>query len=154
MNKLRNGKGLARKDEWFIDFFAVVWFGSLHTPYPLSPVSKRVRRHTGRLRKSDNLLTGEGGRGWARSRIIRPQGSLILYKSFNTLWFWLKKIVFAGNTVCTVYLCKRNLNYYNEIFSSLNHCIRLNSGVWSGLDLFCLKKLGWQSWNHLWKSLA
>jgi hypothetical protein len=28
---------------------------------------------------------GEGRRGWARSRIIRPQESLGLYRSFNTL---------------------------------------------------------------------
>ncbi len=29
---------------------------------------------------------GGGGRGWARSQIIRPQESLALYKSFDTLW--------------------------------------------------------------------
>ncbi len=36
-----------------------------HPPPPPSPVSKfdRRRRHTGRLRKRDNWLTGEGGRG-------------------------------------------------------------------------------------------
>jgi hypothetical protein len=33
---------------------------------PPSPVSKLDRRHTGRLRKMNNLLTGEGGRGWGR----------------------------------------------------------------------------------------
>ncbi len=33
------------------------------TPSHLSPVSKLDRRHTGRLRKRDNLLTGEGGWG-------------------------------------------------------------------------------------------
>jgi hypothetical protein len=26
------------------------------------------------------------GRGWATSQIIRPQESLVLFKSFNTLW--------------------------------------------------------------------
>ncbi len=32
------------------------------------------------------MLTGDGGgRGWARSRIIRPQERLVPYKSFNTL---------------------------------------------------------------------
>ncbi len=58
--------------------------------HPLSPslVSKLGRRHTGRLRKRDNLADGRGGgwRGRAWSRIIRPQESLVLYKSFNTLW--------------------------------------------------------------------
>ncbi len=44
------------------------------------------RPHTGGLRKRDKLLMGEGGRGWARSRIIRPQESLVLYKLFTTLW--------------------------------------------------------------------
>jgi len=56
-------------------FLAVVWFGS-SCPFPPSPVSKLDRRHTRR----------RGGRGWARSRIIRLQESLVLYKSFNTLW--------------------------------------------------------------------
>jgi hypothetical protein len=32
-------------------------------PPPSSPVSKPDRQHTGRLRKRDNLLTGEGGGG-------------------------------------------------------------------------------------------
>ncbi len=46
-------------------------------PHPLpSPVSKLDRRHTGRLRKRDNLLTEEGG---------RRRESLVFYKSFNTL---------------------------------------------------------------------
>jgi hypothetical protein len=34
-------------------------------------VSKLDRRHTGQLRKRGNLLTGEGGRGWAWNRNIR-----------------------------------------------------------------------------------
>ncbi len=64
----------------------IIWL--LAQPIPPSPVSKLDRRHTcGRLRKRDNLLTREGGREWAKSQIIRPQESLILYmyKSFNTL---------------------------------------------------------------------
>jgi hypothetical protein len=48
----------------------MIWF----LPNLPSPVSRLDRRHKG-LR--DNLLTGAGGeRGWARSRIIRPQESL------------------------------------------------------------------------------
>ncbi len=31
------------------------------TPTPPPPVSKLERRHTGRLRKRDNMRTGEGG---------------------------------------------------------------------------------------------
>jgi hypothetical protein len=33
------------------------------------------------------LIDRKGGRGWARSQIIRTQESLVLYKSFNTHWF-------------------------------------------------------------------
>jgi hypothetical protein len=38
-------------------------FGLLAHPLPPSPVSKLDRRHRGRLRKRDILLTGEGGEG-------------------------------------------------------------------------------------------
>ena len=51
-------------------------------PPPPSPVSKLDRRHTGRLRKKDNLLTGERG----RSQIIRRGERLVLYNILNTLW--------------------------------------------------------------------
>jgi hypothetical protein len=37
-----------------------------------------------------------GGRGWARSRIIRPQESLVLYKSFNTLCCRCIRWLFRG----------------------------------------------------------
>ncbi len=33
-----------------------------------SPVSKLDRRHTGRPRKRDHMLTGKGGKGWRRSQ--------------------------------------------------------------------------------------
>ncbi len=49
-------------------------------PPPTSPpVNKLNRRHIGRPRKRDNLLMGEGPN-------LRPLKSLVLYKSFNTLW--------------------------------------------------------------------
>jgi hypothetical protein len=53
-----------------------IWF--LAQTLPPSPVGKLDRRHTGRVRKRDNLQhDGRGGRrGWARSRIIRPQEGL------------------------------------------------------------------------------
>jgi hypothetical protein len=37
-----------------------------------------------------------GSAGWVGSQIIQPQESLVLYKSFNTLWFALSSIL----TVC------------------------------------------------------
>ncbi len=56
------------REDWTIyrgpSFLAVVLFGS--TPPPPLPGSKLDRRHTGRLRKRDNLLTGEGGDGGRR----------------------------------------------------------------------------------------
>ncbi len=58
----------SESNEWFIKrqaFSPVLWFCSSSTPSP-SPVRKADRRHTGRLRKSDNLLTGEGGEGGGR----------------------------------------------------------------------------------------
>jgi hypothetical protein len=59
----------------------MIWLLSL--PPPPSSVSKLDQRHSGRLRKRDNLLTGEGdgvGGGAKRRREI-----LVLYKSFNTI---------------------------------------------------------------------
>jgi hypothetical protein len=61
-------------------FLAVEWFGS-------SPPPSLDRRHIGRLRKRENLLTREL---WRRRLIIRQPDSLVLYKpfnSFNTIWF-------------------------------------------------------------------
>jgi hypothetical protein len=64
---------------------AVVMIWLLSRPPP-SPVSKLDRRHTGRLRKRDNLLLREGWRGWGRSQTTRLRESLILHKSFN-IWY-------------------------------------------------------------------
>jgi hypothetical protein len=64
---------------------AVVWFGSSPTP-PVSKLNRR-RRHTVRLRKRDNLLTGEGGgKGVDQDPNHSTAKSLVLYKPFNTLW--------------------------------------------------------------------
>ncbi len=64
-------------------FFVCLYSGAPYLPY----LFLILGRHSGRLRKIDNLLMAEGrGRGWARSRIIRPQESLVLYRSLNTLW--------------------------------------------------------------------
>jgi hypothetical protein len=63
-----------------------------HQPPPY-PISKLDRRHTGRLRKRDNLLTGEGGGGGGgRAQVRRRRESLVLYISFKPLWsvLWLQ----------------------------------------------------------------
>jgi hypothetical protein len=51
-------------------------------PPPPYPVRKLGRRHTGRLRKKDNFLTGEGGGEEPNHTTARI---LVLYKSFHTL---------------------------------------------------------------------
>ncbi len=66
--------------DWFIEDQAP----PLH-PNPPSLVIKLGWRHTGRLRKRDNLLTGEGV-GEEPNRTTRER--LVLYKSFNTLWLY------------------------------------------------------------------
>jgi hypothetical protein len=49
------------------------------------PVSKLDQRHMGRLRMRDNLQTGEReGKGMGEEPNLRPQETLVLYKSFNT----------------------------------------------------------------------
>ena len=51
--------------EWFIEgqaFFEVVRFGASPTPSTVS--IRSTWRHTERLRKRDNLVRGEGGKGW------------------------------------------------------------------------------------------
>ncbi len=64
-----------------LGFLAVVSFGP--PPPPGSLVSKLEWRHTGRLRKIGNLLTGGEG-GWGRRQIIGRRESRFFYKSFNT----------------------------------------------------------------------
>jgi hypothetical protein len=58
------------------------------TPPP-SPVRKLDRRHIGRLRKRDKMVKEGGGEGLAKSLIVWPQESLVLYKSINKLSFFL-----------------------------------------------------------------
>jgi hypothetical protein len=73
--------------EWFIEVQAFPRSNDLAPPSPLSSplstVRKLDRRHTERLRKRDNLQTGQGGGGGARSRIIRTarnlEETLVLY---------------------------------------------------------------------------
>ncbi len=62
--------------KWFVEDQAFPPSYDL-TPPPPPPPSKLDRPHTGRLRKRDNLLTGEG--------ILRRRESLALCKLFNTL---------------------------------------------------------------------
>ncbi len=66
-------------------FLPVVWFCSSLTLSPPLPSVRSSGDTQEELRKRDNLLMGEEGRGWARSRIIRLKEILVIYKSFKTL---------------------------------------------------------------------
>ncbi len=55
------------------------------TPFPPFPVSKVSIFQSLPVCHGSSLLTGEGGREWARSRIIRPRENLSLYESFDSL---------------------------------------------------------------------
>jgi hypothetical protein len=71
--------------------FSPLYNLALPTTPPPSTVSKVNRRHTGRLTKRDNLLTGVGGGGGGgRSQVTPPQERLVLYKSLYTLWSYPK----------------------------------------------------------------
>jgi hypothetical protein len=66
--------------EWFIEDhpFSSSYYPPLSLfPNP-SPFSKLNRRHTGRRRKRDSLLTEERGKGWWRSQIIQRRRSMVL----------------------------------------------------------------------------
>ncbi len=71
--------------EWFTEDQAFSQSYDLAPSPPHPPVSKLDRRHIGRLRKRDNLLTGEGGRGGGVAKSFAGPESLVLCKSFNTL---------------------------------------------------------------------
>jgi hypothetical protein len=71
--------------EWFIEdqsfspCYDLAPYSPPPSPSPVSSLSPPVCRQS-------SLLTEEGESGWGRSQIIRMRESLVLYKSFNTLW--------------------------------------------------------------------
>ncbi len=72
------------REDWMVykgpGFLAVVWFGSSPTSSPVSKLSLFLSLPP-RAHWRERVE-----RGWARSRIIQPWESLVLYKLFNTLW--------------------------------------------------------------------
>ncbi len=70
-------------------FLAVVWFGA--SPTPASQLDRR-RRHTGRLRKRDKLLTGEMDKGMCKepNHTYNRQKALasINHSILSALWCW------------------------------------------------------------------
>jgi hypothetical protein len=86
----------------------LIWL--LPTPLPLFSISKLDRRHR-KTKKRDSLLNGEGEREWGRSLIYRRE-SLVLYKSFNTLW---------GGGVCLTACREKQKFPENPFLKGLSH---------------------------------
>ncbi len=66
-------------------FLAVVWFGSSPAPSPPLLSASRLSLSQSPFVSPVELADVRGG-GWGRSQTIRRQESLVLYKSFNTLY--------------------------------------------------------------------
>ncbi len=114
---------------------AIVWFCSSSSPtlpYP-SPVSKLVQRHTGRLRKRDNLLTSDGG-GGARSRIIRAQESLFLY-----IFIQYSPLLMYKNPGC---LCRYETEWWSRIYVSI-YTVDKYCFLWELSVPFCTVSVHW-----------
>jgi hypothetical protein len=95
-------------DLWRARFSRCRKIGSSHIPSHPSPgtfmqkAGPATYRNTEKERQLADADGRGGGRGWARSRIIRPQESLVLYNSFNILWlnpYVSRKYVFPNKTV-------------------------------------------------------
>jgi hypothetical protein len=118
----------------------------LHAHPTPSPVSKLDQRHTGILRKRGNMLMGEGGRAtpfpplpW--SRIIRPQESLALHKSFNPFWYTSTWKYLARGTLEYNLLLPTSVIFFSlSFFSGVNasefaetvhpaHCHHILTGI-------------------------
>jgi hypothetical protein len=80
-------------------FLAIVSAPPPPTSPPLSPVSKMDRRQR-KTEKERQLSDAKGGREWARSQTLRPQESLVLSKSFNTLWGRIEQVVSLFQSFC------------------------------------------------------
>ncbi len=66
-------------------FLAVVWFGSFPI---LFRQYKLFRRHKGRLRKRENLLTGNGGQGVGEEPNHATTRSRSSRNHSNSVWHW------------------------------------------------------------------
>jgi hypothetical protein len=91
----------------------MIWLLSHHLPTPFPRQYKLDQRHTGRLRKRDNLLKRRGGGWWESSQIIRRREMMVLCKSLNTLCvykFWLWRV---DNAPICIWYCilKKSIPY-------------------------------------------
>jgi hypothetical protein len=87
--KGREGRG-GDSEYWMMyrgtGFLAVVWFGSSPIPSPLLPSASCLSFSIFLCVAVRAYWREREGGWWGRSQIIKPWQSLVLYKSFNTLW--------------------------------------------------------------------
>ncbi len=112
---------------WRPSFLAVVWFDSSPNPLPPPPVSStRCLSFSVFLCVAGRVnLRERGGRGWARSQIIRTRKRLPFYKLFNTLWFlqWAKKLLLVlDDKEFAMKLCKEKVPF--DIRVKWSFCIQ------------------------------
>ncbi len=129
-------------------FLTVVWSGSSPIPSPLSYLPATHMK----TEKERHLPDGIGGRGWARSRIIRPQESLVLYKSLNNLCRIRLKSVQPTK--------KRNLvvkfisSQIRKLVNCKNECITILLLYFSSMTLLRKYILMVILWQNAWTSIV
>ncbi len=117
-----------------------VRLGSSPTPFiPPSPVNDLDVFLSIPVCRRSSLLTGEGGEGVdTRSQNILPRESLVLYKSFNTLWLapfaiachsfcyfyspWAFSSVPTSNLSLHRYCCKCKNSYFTPFTQQIFSC--------------------------------
>jgi hypothetical protein len=72
--------------EYISGIFVAVCMIWLLPPTPSPTLSSKISLSQSSCVSPVELTDGRVGRGWKRSQIIRGRESLVLYKSFNTLW--------------------------------------------------------------------
>ncbi len=92
LNRFYPGSRFYPTDYWinnrWPDFLTDLWFGSSPNPSPISCQKARPATHRKTKKERQNGERG-GGEGLAKSLIVWPQESLVLYKSINKLSFFL-----------------------------------------------------------------
>ncbi len=105
------------RDYWMVNrrlvFLSVVWFSSSLPPPP--PPHLYLFLSLPEWSPAE-LTDGWGGRGWERSQIIRQRESLVLCKSFNTLWLFSSSAIpfWSECRLCNVQMTKKRFLAMNN----------------------------------------
>ncbi len=118
--------------EWFVENQAFLrpYDSAPRLPPPPPPPLEQVVSLSQSSCASPDELTDckEGGRGWARSQIMRPRESLALYKLFNTLWVQYNTVLHPKNMI-------PNHVLLNSLFCESHVPVY----VWSHFNLNCVQ---------------